>query len=245
MKAAQWLRCEDPRLMLNAIAGAASERKLRLFAAACWRRSPRSRTDAGCTPAVDVAERYADWLVHDDVLDQAHQAAINRSDSGWGMGQYEFLLVREMTASLASAAALGAALEVQAKARRADSRLQRQARRAQRKGARPEAAEPVAVQAAALAEYRQQCALLRDLFSPHFRPVGIAPGWRMRDVIDLARAAYDERHLPSGELDAHRLSVLADALEEAGAQGELVGHLRGPGTHVRGCFAVDLCLGLS
>jgi hypothetical protein len=39
-----------------------------------------------------------------------------------------------------------------------------------------------------------------------------------------------------------RLAVLADALEEAGAEGELLGHLRGLGPHVRGCWAVDLVL---
>ena len=59
----------------------------------------------------------------------------------------------------------------------------------------------------------------------------------------MARAAYEERFLPSGELDPARLSVLADALEEAGAEGELLAHLRGPGPHVRGCWAVDLVLG--
>src|SRR5688572_16857480 len=45
--------------------------------------------------------------------------------------------------------------------------------------------------------------------------------------------------------DPHRLSVLADALEEAGATGELVAHLRSPGPHVRGCWALDLVLGLA
>jgi hypothetical protein len=41
------------------------------------------------------------------------------------------------------------------------------------------------------------------------------------------------------------LPILVDALEEAGATGELVEHLRSPGPHVRGCWAVDLCLGKS
>jgi hypothetical protein len=37
--------------------------------------------------------------------------------------------------------------------------------------------------------------------------------------------------------------VLADALEEVGGADEaLLGHLRGPGPHVRGCWAVDLVL---
>jgi hypothetical protein len=40
--------------------------------------------------------------------------------------------------------------------------------------------------------------------------------------------------------------VLADALEEAGCgDADLLGHLRSPGPHVRGCLAVDLLLGLS
>jgi hypothetical protein len=37
--------------------------------------------------------------------------------------------------------------------------------------------------------------------------------------------------------------VLADAFEAAGCtDAELLGHLRGPGAHVRGCWALDLIL---
>jgi hypothetical protein len=88
-------------------------------------------------------------------------------------------------------------------------------------------------------------AILRDVFGNPFRPASIAPAVLTPTVVSIARAAYDERQLPSGELDTHRLAVLADALEDAGAVGELVEHLRGPGSHVRGCFAVDLCMGLT
>jgi hypothetical protein len=71
----------------------------------------------------------------------------------------------------------------------------------------------------------------------------IAPAWRARDVIDLARAAYNERLLPSGQLDPARLAVLADALEEAGCSEQVIlDHLCGPGSHVRGCWPVDLIL---
>ncbi len=88
-------------------------------------------------------------------------------------------------------------------------------------------------------------ALLRDVLGNPFRPTRFKRAWASNIVAGLAQAAYDKRQLPSGELDPHRLAVLADALEEAGAPGELVSHLREPGPHVRGCFAVDLCLGLS
>jgi hypothetical protein len=60
-------------------------------------------------------------------------------------------------------------------------------------------------------------------------------------IPDLAQAAYDERSLPAGTLAPSRLSALADALEEAGcADAGLLGHLRGPGPHARGCWALDL-----
>ena len=59
----------------------------------------------------------------------------------------------------------------------------------------------------------------------------------------LAQASYDEYTHPGGDLDRDRLAVLADALEEAGANGDVLGHLRSPGPHVKGCFAVDAILG--
>jgi hypothetical protein len=60
----------------------------------------------------------------------------------------------------------------------------------------------------------------------------------------IAEEAYEDRRLPEGTLDPARLSLLADALEDAGCtHAELLGHLRSPGPHVRGCWAVDLVLG--
>jgi hypothetical protein len=61
-------------------------------------------------------------------------------------------------------------------------------------------------------------------------------------VLSLAQAAYDQRILPSGRLDNTRLGILADALEEAGGNPDIFGHLREPGPHVRGCFVVDALL---
>jgi hypothetical protein len=63
-------------------------------------------------------------------------------------------------------------------------------------------------------------------------------------VPNLAQDVYDDRLLPSGHLDAARLAVLADMLEEAGScDAGLLGHLRSVGPHVRGCVAVDAVLG--
>ncbi len=85
-------------------------------------------------------------------------------------------------------------------------------------------------------------ASIRDLFGNPFRPIALGPVARTPTAVELARAAYEEREMPSGRLIPVRLAVLADALEEVGADQALLDHLRGPGPHYRGCFAVDLCL---
>jgi hypothetical protein len=86
---------------------------------------------------------------------------------------------------------------------------------------------------------------LREVFGNPFRPVEIDLVWLTPTIQSLAQAAYDQRILPSGELDVARLGVLADALEEAGADAALVEHFRRPGPHWRGCFALDRLTGRS
>jgi hypothetical protein len=90
-----------------------------------------------------------------------------------------------------------------------------------------------------------QATLLRDVIGNPFRPVSLNPSWLTTIVTNIATAAYEERILPSGELDPARLAVLCDALLDAGcpADHEVLLHLRGEGVHVRGCAAVDAILG--
>jgi hypothetical protein len=87
-----------------------------------------------------------------------------------------------------------------------------------------------------------QCQLLRDIFGNPFRPATVDVSWRAWNhdtVTNLAYAVYEER-----AFDRDHMNILADALEEAGCSDRaILDHLRGPGPHVRGCFAVDLLLG--
>jgi hypothetical protein len=93
------------------------------------------------------------------------------------------------------------------------------------------------------AERREQVALLREIFGNPFRPVAIDRAWKTPTVLSLATAASDNRLLPAGTLERARLGILADALEDAGCPDqELLLHIRSPGPHLRGCFAVDLIL---
>jgi hypothetical protein len=69
--------------------------------------------------------------------------------------------------------------------------------------------------------------------------------WHNGLIPKLAQAAYDDRQLPEGALEAGRLAVLCDALEECGCgDASLVEHLRG-GPHWRGCHGIDWLLGRS
>jgi len=70
--------------------------------------------------------------------------------------------------------------------------------------------------------------------------------WHGGAIVKLARSVYEERHLPSSHLDAVRLAILADMLEEAGAtDARLLTQLRSAGPHVQGCHGLDAVLGKS
>src|SRR5262249_25900062 len=94
---------------------------------------------------------------------------------------------------------------------------------------------------------QQQCALVRCIFGNPFRASSSLEEsllvWNGGLVGKLAESTYENRELPSSLLDNARLAVLADALEEAGADDPaLLGHLRDGGPHCRGCHVVDLLL---
>ena len=65
------------------------------------------------------------------------------------------------------------------------------------------------------------------------------------DVQELVPSVLAHRLLLSpAAVDVARLDVLGDALEDAGCtDADLLGHLRGPGPHWRGCWAIDALTG--
>ena len=80
------------------------------------------------------------------------------------------------------------------------------------------------------------CDLIRDIFGNPFRPVAVDPDWRTAAAVALARGMYESR-------DFAPMPVLADAFQDAGCEDpDILGHCRGPGPHVRGCWVVDLVL---
>ncbi len=90
-------------------------------------------------------------------------------------------------------------------------------------------------------ERRGECALIRDLFGNPFHPATIESDWLDWNdgcVVKMARAIYDEREF-------QEMTILADALDEAGCTTpDILNHCRQPGEHARGCWVLDLLLGL-
>ncbi len=86
-------------------------------------------------------------------------------------------------------------------------------------------------------EELKQTTLLRDIFGNPFRPVAFDPAWRTDTALALARSMYESREFSA-------MPILADALQDAGCDSDnILNHCREPGTHVRGCWVVDLVLG--
>ena len=226
----EWLEASDLGRMLEFLRGKSNERKMRLFAVACCRRIWHLLIDKRSREAVEVAERYADGGATDEELETASLAAEAVWDADMKRAAKEGKWDRRSRLPYygASAAAYNVAIPLgwwgAAPAFRPPNEIAR------------ETVPDTGAEGAA------QCVLLWDIFGNPFRPVVINPSWLAWNdemVVKLAQAIYDERAFD-------RLPILADALEEAGCTSEdILGHLRGPGPHVRGCWVVDLCLGKS
>jgi hypothetical protein len=82
-----------------------------------------------------------------------------------------------------------------------------------------------------------QASLLRELFGNPFREVKVDRGWRTDTVLSLAGQVYES-------CDFSLMPILADALQDAGCDNaDVLDHCRSDGSHVRGCWVVDLVLG--
>ena len=227
MTESEWLAGTDPDAMVRFIQERVSERKLRLFVVGCSRFVWEQITEEGWREAINKAEFYADGLLAIEEFDPI------------GTRLYSYFIDRRYFGMRTPEGTTPS--EVQAWAISLCTALTRTLNRLSTRNSWRLAASLVRP---------HQAVLLHDIFGPlPFRPVTISPAvlaWNDRVVVRLAQAAYDKRHLPAGTLDNSRLAALAGALEEAGCtDADILGHLRGPGPHVRGCWSVDLCLGKS
>ncbi len=217
MTESEWLECTDSTPMLKCLRRKTSERKLRHFACSCCRDIWNRMSDERSRFAVEAAERFADGEATSVELLTAYNAAsVTRGTAAWAAAWASEKVARKAARMTAKAAVRAVAW----------------------------AAAITAVEAEEAAAKARLVGIFRDIFCNPFRPVAINSIWLTSNVTTLAQAAYEERILPSGQLDPARLAILSDALEEAGCDhADMLSHLRSPGPHVRGCWAVDLLLG--
>jgi hypothetical protein len=253
MTEAEWLACDDPTPMLEFLRGKASDRKLRLVVCACCRSAWEllDGTTKNLVEAVECDE--ANWLPLLNLwavveLDRrltgesASNALIVELPPWWSM---KMALLSAQIEPVKKLVARIAVLQ-QEKANNTHAALQALA------GDELRAARNAWATAQAAKVHEQVCQslLIREIIGNPFRPssplVPAVLGWNARTIPRLAEAVYDDRKMPEGTLDNARLAVLADDLLDAGCDDEaLIQHCRQPGSHVRGCWAVDLILGKS
>jgi hypothetical protein len=233
---ADWLNETHPFYMMNWWAyfrGKSSARKQRLLACACCRLIWHLMTDACLREAIETAEAYADGLAAEEQLARLHEEAL-----ALGLSRGEVL--SRLSGNTPEKASLTdswrVAHAVAEAAGRDDGLFGNAIHYAAQDGGRGKDTEDPA-----------QAALVRDILGSPRRLVIVESAclaWNDGIVKRLAKGAYEARAMPAGHLDSQRLAVLADALEESGCTDtELLAHLRSPGPHVRGCFALDAVLG--
>jgi hypothetical protein len=249
MSEAEWLACTDPVKMLTFFfPNETSDRKRRLFAVACCRSVAHLMTDSRSLEAVAAAERYADGLIDEGGLASARSAAAAAQEA----------LITGPTAMTAAGTAVAyqeaRSARVTALTAAGVARVAVESPWAwTAKGMAPAAAgiaaealelsaESSARAAVAAKVSAAQVDLVREVFGNPWRCPALAPGTSPHGcaaALAIARRAYEEG-------DFRALPIVADALEDAScADAGLLDHLRGPGPHVRGCWAVDLLLGKS
>jgi hypothetical protein len=242
--------------MLDVLALTASSRKLRLFACACCRRLNGLFPNALIGRLVEIAERDADGAAELEDLEKADAAVsfwLASQQRGAASAAHTLTLAAPSTRSERTAVHVTHAIiqrRLRNSLRLADETCRRvvlcvHAAANNREAINRAPASGViaiaratwrAAAKARLAECRAQAAILRDVFNVPIRR-NDGPHWLTPDIRYLAAVIYRDYAF-------ERLPTIADALEDRGcSDAELLGHLRGPGPHVRGCWAVDLVLG--
>ena len=236
MTAAEWLACRDPETMLNATGFEPSGRKLLLLAVACCQRVRWVIEDDRTDRAVEVAARWVGGEASEGDFRASLagvQAVLRLHYEGAGgtYGPFARYKAARAVARLADPPSVRSASSALDDAANAVGEREWYGYGA------TDWSEDHIVAVYAGFEKAEQAVLVREVFGNPFYPAAFDPDWRTAAAVALARTIYTDRTWD-------RLPVLADALEDAGCDDAAVlGHLRGSGPHVRGCWVVDGVLG--
>lgn len=228
MTEAEWLSCTDPTPMLEFLRDKASDRKLRLFAAACCRQHWDLLIDERSRNAVEFSEQVADGI---------------SSDASWSpiyLNAWAVLNRLGSDSHVSAARAAGRTVEREAYSASCLTKNEAVELAAELVSARaPEgtAKEDELYWRGKVEANKRLASLLQDIFGNPIRPVTADPNWLTPNIIAYAKAIYDEQAFD-------RLRWLGKALDAVGCDNEDIwSHCRSGGPHVRGCWVVDLLLG--
>lgn len=216
----EWLACTDPQRILWWLRDTrkASDRKLRLFAAAYCRLQWSLLTDVRSQTAVEVAERYADGLATERERERAAAEALTAaSEAAEARKRASGVSIPELAAYAATSAWYAVFYDASS-------------------------AASTTCDADAVDWYAQNgiqmphSKLLREVFGNPFRPVALDPACQNSRILALAQAIYDERAFD-------RLPQFAEDLEQSGCtNAEILRHCRQESVHVLGCWVVDVVI---
>ena len=236
MTEAEWLTSTNPMPMLEFLKGKATGRKCRLFAVACCFTVEELLTQESRV-ALETAERFADGHASETDRRLARASALA---AGWvmeGPVQHARGRAKASVSDALARRAIDAAIQT---ARRSGGAAAQFAANRLALAAAGNSAEhwtPERRSSLEASVHLTQARSVRDIFGNPFRGIVVEPANLVATVVALAQMIYDDRHFD-------RMPVLADALEQAGCtNSDVLDHCRGPGPHVRGCWAVDMILG--
>ena len=246
MTEAEWLACANPPTLRNACRGRVDSVRFRWLAVE-WGSRIRHLFLAEDVPWFDA---FVAWVAGDgdhpnSVCERPRWEGLTHYVNyvEWARDCVRFIRDRDDALSAAVSAAMSFAEYLpRPTAQLTDfSRSHNKRSKKARAEDRTRTNEEVLRHAAERKEHRERvhwefCEQFRCVVGYPFRPVAFDPRWRTETAVALASGIYADRAFD-------RLPILADALEDAGCDAaELLAHLRGPGPHARGCWAVDLVL---
>ena len=253
----EWDRCTDPGKMLELLRGKVSDRKLRLFAVACCRRIWHRLAGDRSQRLVEASEQVLEGVLDKDGFEPTAATLVEILSPTTGRFYSHERPTSPPFVTVGSHVNPGTVVcwieamkifnEIQAECSGVITEALVTDQAAVEYGAPLFRVVPTVPAEARGGAENSPVSLVREVFGNPVRPDGVDLAWlRWSDgaVGSLARTVYEDRDLPSGHLDAARLALLADMVEEVGCtDADILGHLRGAGPHPRGCWAVDLLLG--
>jgi hypothetical protein len=184
----QWLACDEMPTMIRCLESVRGQaRKLRLFGCACCRRiwslipHDLNRQAVLCVeeyPEDVDREKFPQGVFSHPELNRALVGSSSVEDECAGEPAYWAVKYLGRSYYKVTPASAGVGIVVRAQQARGEARSD---------------------------EAAAQADLFRDVFGNPFRPVSLDTNWLTPTVVSIVQAAYDERTLPSGELESARL----------------------------------------